>query len=292
MTDENTGTSAVTEETDDLASNLFSEKPKEEDKSQEPKQEEKVEEKPKEGEEKIEKMVSLSALHEERERRKELQRKLEAQEERSTKIEERQTKILEAIISNKQPPEQEFIDPLKKLEDEVTGLRQTITQKDKIAEDADKSLREEQALVDRYKGSADAYTKEKPDFMEARTHLINSRIEELQLMGTAPEMIAQEIKALEKQIVKDAYGREVNPAELIYKLAEKRGYKPGAPKQQDKTVEEIDKGLKASKSLSSSGGSQSSSDDLEKMSATELGELSPDEFNSLWKKFEKKSSRA
>jgi len=265
------------EENDSIASDDIKDEPVT---KQETKQEETKDEEP---EKKI--LVPHGAFHEERERRKELQKKLAEQEERNKVIEERQNKILEALATRNTPQQEEqFVDPLAKLEGEVQTLKKTQAQIDS----ENKTAFEEQKLVNKYKESVAAYTKDAPDFMDARLYLISDKVKELKALDYSDIEIANEIKLIEKQIVERAYQKEINPAELIHKLAKEKGYKP---KEADKKVEDIDKGLKASKSLGSGGKVAGSEDNLSSLSAEDLRDMSDEEFNSLFSKIEKQSKR-
>lgn len=232
-------------------------------------------------------LVEHGAFHEEREKRKELQRELAEQKERNKIIEERQSKIMDALAARQQP-EEEFIDPISKLENKVNGFEQKLDKNQQQIDADNKALAEEQKLVNKYKGSVDAFTKDAPDFMEARIYLINDKVNELKALDYSDAEIAHEIKLIEKQIVERAYSKEQNPAEIVYKLAKGKGYKK-AEKQEQKTVEDIDKGLKASKSLGN-GGKVSGSEDT--LSNVDFGEMTDEEFNAFFAKLEKQSKRA
>jgi hypothetical protein len=262
---------------DSLEPEVIEEKPsKSEEKTKEPKKEESKDEKPSE-EEPREKKFSHGALHEERERRKELATKLKAEEERNQRLEERQSKIMEALAARSAPAEeqQEYVDPLVRLENEVRSVKESVQKSQAQIETENKAILEEQRLIARYKGSVDAFTKDAPDFMEARNYLINDKIKELKALDYNDAEIAHEIKTIEKQIVERAYSKEQNPAEVIFKIAAEKGYK----KPETKTIEDIDKGLKASKSLGNGGSVVRNDSDLKNLSAQDLSDMSDEEFN-------------
>lgn len=233
-------------------------------------------------------LVPHAAFHEERERRKELQKKLAEQEERSKTLEERQNKILEALAAKNTPiQEQEYVDPLVALEREVTDLKGTIKKSAEQIETENKARLSEHALVSKYQSSVNAYIKDAPEFMDARNYLIEDKVKELKALDYSESEIFNEIKAIEAQIVQRAYQQEKNPAEVIHKLAKEKGYKQTSS---EKKIEDIDKGLKASKSLGT-GGSSANEGELQSLSASDLRDMSDDEFNTFFSKLEKQSKR-
>lgn len=234
-------------------------------------------------------LVPHGAFHEERERRKELQKQIAIEKERNDRLEERTAKILEAM--NRKPAEEEqFIDPLAKIETKVNEVVEKINKKAEQETADSKAIREENELISRYSASAQAYSKDAPDFMEARNYLIADKVKELQALEYNDAEISQEIRRIERQIVERAYSKEKNPAEVIHALAKEKGYK-GADRSSKKTVEDIDKGLKASKSLGSGGSKAGDKDDLESLSASDLSDMSNEEFDSLFNKIEKQANR-
>ena len=230
-----------------------------------------------------EKTVSYSALHEERERRKELQAKLKEQEERNNRIEERFTKLSEIKTA---PAEEEYVDPLAKLERELGEIKQVITKTTTAQADEDKRFQTEQQLVVRYKASLDAAAKDIPDIMDARLFLLEGRMKELHAIGLNPQEIDAQIKAEEKLIVERAYAGERNPGVALYDVAKARGYEKKTETAKP-DIEQIDKGLKASKSLS--GGNSNSDNDLSSVSAQDLADMTNEEFSAFFAKEAKKA---
>lgn len=237
-------------------------------------------------------LVPHAAFHEERERRKELQKKLTEQDERNKVIEDRQSKILEALTKRNDPAqEQEYVDPISQLQNRINELEGGLKKSNAQTEADNKAIQAEQQLVNRYRGSIDAFVKDRPDFAEARAFLIKDKVSELKALDYTDAEIAQEIRTIEKQIVERAYSKEQNPADIICKLADGKGYKKSEAKAEQKTVEDIDKGLKASKSLGSGGKVAGSEDNLSSLSAEDLRDMSEEEFNALFTKLEKQSKR-
>lgn len=234
-------------------------------------------------------LVPHAAFHEERERRKELQKRVAEQDESYKKLEERQNKILEALASrNTQPQEQEYVDPLVALEREVTNLKGTIQKSAEQVDTDNKNRDKEFAFFNKYKASTDAFAKDSPDFMEAYNFLVESRKNELSVFIKDPNKLNNRLIADERSIVEEAFNNEENPGEVLFNLAKSRGYKVKAP---DKKIEDIDKGLKASKSLGNAGGKSDNDITIENMSASDLADLSDEEFNAMFAKIEKQAKR-
>ena len=292
MTNNSTGAAAASGamNLDDILGKAPEAEPLEEEVKVEEEAEEGATKEPEAKEEEPEKRVLVphGAFHEERERRKELQKKVSEQEEAYRKLEERQNKILEALAKPAQQ-EPEYVDPLQQLQDDVRGVKDTIQKTQKQIDEDHKRIQDQTQLVSRYKGSIDAYVKDAPDFMEARSYLIADKIKELQALDYTPAEIEAEILTIEKGIVERSYKQEKNPAEVIHKLAKEKGYKP---KEQDKKIEDIDKGLKASKTLGGGGKVAGSEENLSSLSAEDLRDMSDDEFNALFTKLKKQSKRA
>lgn len=123
---------------------------------------------------------------------------------------------------------------------------------------------------------ANAFQQQKPDFMDAYSHLMQSRDRELQRIGRNDPRERQAIISQEEfLIVQEALRTGRSPAELFYSLAEDRGYRyepPAAPEpeaapapaaapataQQPSAMEKVrqlSENTQATKSLSSASGS-------------------------------------
>lgn len=299
MTEADTGAPADNgaSEAENLAGNIlegFGTKPEEkENTTQEaPKTEDKPDEKPKD--EKQHTVVSHAALHEERERRKEIQRQYADEKARNDKIEERQSKLLE-VLAGKNQAEPEYIDPITKLEKKVEEVDSTIAAAKKEADEEKKRFDEETNLVNRYKGSLNAFMKDVPDVLDARQFLLESKTSELRALGYDDGEIDKIIKEEERGIVQRAYKNEKNPGELLMQAAKARGYAKGEAKpdaKEETKIQQIDKGLKASKSLGSGGTSPRASNDLDAVSAGELADMTDEEFKAFFTKIERTAKKS
>lgn len=234
-------------------------------------------------------LVPHGAFHEERERRKELQKQLAEEKEARIRLEDRQNKILEMMAKKEQPQEEQFVDPLARMENKVNEVIDKVNKKQELETAEAKAIREDNDLIRRYSESAKAFSKDSPDFTEAYNYLLINRQKELSLMGFSDAEIRSQLSSEERLIVKRAYEGEKNPAEVVYALAKERGYKTASAAK--KTIEDIDKGLKASKSLGSGGAKSGDKDSLESLTATDLAEMSQEEFDAFFKNIEKQANR-
>jgi hypothetical protein len=286
----------------DDADNLINEIMGEEAKPEEAAPEVKTEEKPVEAkpevkaeekkEEQVEKKVDHGAFHEERERRKELQRKLEQEASERKKLEERLSKMQEAISK---PREEEYVDPVEQLKSDIQKVAQKVDGVYEKSESEKKAETDHKEFLQKYNGSVQAFVKDQPDFDPASPDgayqfLIKSRERELSKLIKDPAKLAQRLAADEHNIVTEAYASEENPAKVMYELAVERGYKKKTAEAPAKTIEQMDKNLEASKSLSL-GGQPDSGSGLEKLSAREISDLSDEEFDRQWKELEKRTKR-
>lgn len=245
---------------------------------EEPKAEEKIPEE--------KKVVDHGAFHEERERRKELQRKLEDESRERKKLEERFTKVLETMS---QPKEEEYQDPVERLGKQVNVLTEFVTKGQQQNEQDQQDFNKKQEFFNKVRNSEAAFAKEKPDYYEAVNFLKESEIKELRLLGMNDSEIAAEINAKTIKVAERAYQQEKSPAHVGYELALSKGYKKQAPEQK-KTIQDMDKSFENSRTLSPGGASESGSG-IEKMSVREIDNLSDEEFDRLWGDLNKRSRK-
>lgn len=230
-----------------------------------------------------EKKVDYGALHEERERRKEWQRKAQEEAERYTKLEDRFTKILESVAPKK---EEEYVDPIEELRGTVKQVVEridSVTNQHKASnEDAEKENR----FIARYRASAAAFSKDVPEFTEAYNYLVEDQ-RKIFVKAFGEEKGLKKLATYEREIAEAAYEDEKNPAAVLHDMALERGFKKKEPV---KTLENIEKSIDASKSLGS-GGQPDSGGGLERLSPKEINDLSDEEFERQWKEFSKKHKR-
>ena len=175
------------------------------------------------------KTVPLAALHEERERRKELQRQIEDVNRRADERFNLIAQKLAAAAPQADPVKREIPDPEK---DTVGALRMT-TEEVKVLSDFKRQIEtqavQNQAIQTLFAHASRLETdfeKDNPDFQAASAYLRDSRARELAAFGVDAYRIQQQIGFEKLQLAQTALQHGRNPAEVIYALAKMRGYAP------------------------------------------------------------------
>lgn len=175
--------------------------------------------------------VPLAALHDERERRRQLKAELEDLKQQWQRGEQRLQQFLAAQQQPQEPP-----DP----ETRIANLEAWLGQEHHARQRAAQAEQESRQFVGRYAEAAREFERQTPDFMAAYQHLARSRAEELAMAGYPEEPVYNQAGQLvvpsvgmvlqndERQIVAQAFRAEKNPAEVIYGIARARGYAPAA----------------------------------------------------------------
>lgn len=177
---------------------------------------------------KEEKVVPLAALHEERQRRKELQQRIEAAEAQR----QRDMQILEQRLQALQSPPQ----PLPSVDDNpVANFDRRIGQLSEQQEQVLRTMQESQArqeqqqqiqrLASVVQTNEAQFVKSAPDYTDAVNHLREVRKQELMVLTGADEMQAAEM--VQNELMQTAFKLAAagkNPAEVAYNLAKARGY--------------------------------------------------------------------
>ncbi len=263
------------------------------------------------------KLVPLAALHEERERRKELSAKLEETTLKSARdmatLQERVNTILQAVQQQMEPPK-EVEGPLfvKQFMAANPGVSLRDAEEAYYAEEPNNYLRykqnqleqhqstlaqvaQQQAQSDRvqeqfanfvnaYQGQAAEFKSQMPDFQTAYNFLMSNRDAELQTLGFVdPTQRRQIMQNEEIGIVEHAFRDRVNPAKRLYDIAKFRGYKidvvsnGGVASNTSSTTANLDKEKKAAAATQSLG-AVAGSPSTSKVTAESLIAMSDDEF--------------
>lgn len=202
-------------------------------------------------------MVPLPALHEERQRRKELERRLAELE-----------KPKPAAIPD------ETQDPIGT----IAALKQQNEQFAQILQ----QQREEQIYAGRAQSKVQAYAQQHPEYNEQANFLHNFRIQQMRIMGTPEDQIVVRANEEAKQLFRWALDNDRDPAQMVAELAITSGWKPAAapaapaapapapapapPKppiqESEETIERLERGRRAAISSSSGGGAPPASEEL------------------------------
>lgn len=112
----------------------------------------------------------------------------------------------------------------------ITALNQNIQLQDQAAKQMD-SL---QNFVSAAQEQGQAFAEKTPDFDQAYQYIRNVRIQDMRDMGLNDAEIKESLFREELQVSSHAMQNGINPAEFIYRIAQRYGYRPTAvpPQQQ------------------------------------------------------------
>lgn len=239
------------------------------------------------------KNVPLAALHEERTRRKEIDKQLREAQQQIAEFRGKFSVIEKLNGNQQQQTEQPAGDPTP--EDDIFGAVNALKQKLEATEAATKAATEHTTFVNSYKADAQKFIATAPDYMDAYNHLLSSRAAELQAIGYEGDDLGRALQADEIAIAQMAMSKGKSPAEMLYNLAKQRGYTKkeaaaavaaAAPSGAEK-LEAIERGQAANKSLSNTGGNAGDQD----MTAERLMSMPMDEFEAWCDKNPAKARR-
>lgn len=171
-------------------------------------------------------MVPQQALHQERERRKEIERQAQ---ETQRQLAEMQARI-EALTA---PKEQPIVVPDPVLQPEAFKqwqIDQIKSHAQKLAEVEQRSQEaaHEMQVMQRLNHDVAQFKASTPDYDTAFQHAVKGRQDELAFYGYSQEQINAQIEVDVRALVQQAYNSGKNPAELFYTYAKMRGYSPQA----------------------------------------------------------------
>lgn len=239
-------------------------------------------------------MVPLPALHEERQKRRELQQQLmreqQAREEMGRRFEERMAALQQAMT-----PRQEIPDPTT---DPIGHLTHTVKEAERAAKasqqevqalrQAEQQEQQLRVIASRVQQTEAAFAAQNPDYFEAINFFRQSRARELEAYGMDPESANQQAgrEMTEGALMHAARG--MDPAAMTYQFAKARGYQPKNATNAnpaDKMAMQ-QKGVAAAKSLGSGGAAKGklSVEALLSMSDQEFAEATKGEkWESMWR---------
>jgi hypothetical protein len=250
--------------------------------------------------------VPLATFLEEKKARKELATKYQETEKALAELRGKFSIIDKLKLGGEADPQAPAAPP--SVEDDIFGavkhIGETVAQMQKRVEDekaametADKAAAEQKTFVDNYTKACDEFAKTTTDFKAAYDFLLNSRAAELKAIGyDTPETLHQALIADEFAIAQMAFQRGKSPAQMLYDLANQRGYKkasaaapkPGAEEEAAaEKLARIERGQAEHKSLSNTGGSSGDQD----MTAEALIAMPADEFEAWCNKNPAKAKR-
>lgn len=237
------------------------------------------------------KMVPVSAVQEERERRKVAEEARRQAELNQARLDERIKAINERLTPKEQPreipdPEKDAMGTLKATAEEVKELKRfQMEHRAQLEQQARANDVMRQAA-----GKEAEFMKDNGDYGDASSFLRQSRYNELTINGldpwTANNTIMQESLALAAQALQQGK----NPAEVVYSLAKARGYakkttvQPAQPESDAAKLARVAEGQKLSASL----GNVPSTPGKPAISGKDLLAMDEDEFSTFLDKLPEK----
>lgn len=203
------------------------------------------------------KMVPYDALHEERQRRKEIQQEFQRvrleQAQRDAIIEQR----LAALTQVNQPQQPQVTleeDPVRFLAMQNARTQQEMQafrQQQEAAQRAQWQERQIQEFQTHVTTHEQEFAKQSPDYFDAINFAKSNRVKQLQTLGYDEQTAWGEVQREAAQLAMNIARQGGNPAQAGYEYAKSLGYQPKPNAQQQ--LQNTQKGLEASKSLSGGG---------------------------------------
>lgn len=232
--------------------------------------------------------VPHSALHEERQKRKEAEERARRAEEEYKRNLERGNERLQHLIalSQQRPPQaQEPQTPPPSLDQDPVGyvghLSQTLGQKIQTIEQQNAQLLAQQQqqqqlaqLTNIAHAQVQAFAQQTPDYFDALQHVRSMRMAQYRAMGLSDEQIVAQMNQDELALASTALQNRRNVAESLYEFAKASGYTPkAAERKPSETLAAEARGVAAAKSLGTGGGASKGAPSLEALAA-----MSDEEF--------------
>lgn len=180
------------------------------------------------------KTVDLRALHEERERRKAIQKERDELKVAQARTEERIATIQQLInASQKQNQEQipdATVDPIAHFQARAAQAERQLQEMAQWRQQQEQQSQQQQ-LIQRIADAAGqherAFAAEHADYSDATAYVQNMRDAQLEMMGyTDPVQRQNQLRMEALSLAAQELQAGRNPAELIYKMAQRTGWKP------------------------------------------------------------------
>lgn len=238
------------------------------------------------------KYVPLPAVQSERNENKKLRAELEELKTKWTGGEQKLNKLMEAIQGKQDAPPDYDKDPLGHLSAKNKALEEKIAALEKgQGKMAEESVQQQKIneFATSVRGAEKAFSSQNPDYGDAVSKVHEVWRAELELAGVPDNFIESALARKGAQFTHAALQKEQNPAEAVYKLALRYGYKKAEQKEEKKESADKDKlktiaqGQEAEKSLASGkGGAEFSLEAIASMSDEDMEAFVSDPKN--WKK--------
>lgn len=149
------------------------------------------------------------------------------------------------------PPPDKTLDPLGFMTHQMEKLQaqlDAMTAAQTAAKDQTTQETQAQQFMNHVKGQVAAFEKATPDYQDAYKHLMTTRSQDFKDLGMNEQQINQNLANEEMMITRQALAAGKNPAEMVYTMAKRYGFKAAAVKvEPDNKLATIQKGLEAAK---------------------------------------------
>lgn len=204
--------------------------------------------------------VPLAALMEERNAAREARTKARELEEKYTRLESRFQQILDAQKQPEAPPPNVNDDPIgfmEHLNNEVQTVKRTDAERRAQEAEQQRVVQAINDLRSYYMEDIAEIRRDMPHWQDAASYLGSMRADQLAMVGHTVDEIRRKIEAEELEVVMRARQSGKSPAQVVYDMAVKAGYKPPkAPQNGAEKIATVAKGQKQAASLSGPGGGQ------------------------------------
>jgi HD-GYP domain-containing protein (c-di-GMP phosphodiesterase class II) len=231
------------------------------------------------------KLVTLSALHEERQRRKELQEEIRRNKEEQA----RRDAILEQRLAALQQARQTEQPKAPTWDDSPLDAGKATTQDVQELKAERQQAAFANQVVSAFQWDKAEFVRETADYTDAENFLIASRMQELAIYnpGVPQWQLRQFVDQEALQLAATHLQQRTSPAKAVYELAKARGYKRAEPKPQEpakpteaERLQVIERAQESATSLAAAGGAPAGGP----LTLDMIAKMSDDEFAALTEK--------
>lgn len=230
------------------------------------------------GQQRDKRFVPLQALQEERAEKKQLREELRQYREWQAQLTQR---LQQMPVQQQAPMPDPETRPLDYINHVLSNMQASTAELQQWREQQERTAQQrlsEQRLMDWAESQGQAFSKEQPDYADARRHALDARDRELKALGYSSAERAAILRLNEMEVANSAFQQGRNPAELVWDYARARGF---APKARNDGASKIAAGMQAAGGKLNQGGTAGDGD----LSAKDLVGISdPDEFEKAWKR--------
>lgn len=242
-------------------------------------------EKPKDDEETKYRKVQ-TALRDERREKAELKRQLEEFSAKFQSMESLRQELEAQRSKARQEAEQAKLaeDPVSYFKEKLEAVQTKVEQAETQTVEQRQAAEREAQFMTAVSSQVAAFKQSTPDYDAAFQYAHDRRIRELEILGVPEAYREQQFIQESFMLANQAMQQGRNPGELVYEIAKHWGYKAqSAPEANNKTIERIAEGQKASQTLAGGRTATVSVKDIEQMSESE--------FDAYWAELEKSARR-